>query len=58
MQILGKKVNANGDDGGKYGMGELLCISPDTLDFLVFVVVLMCLSCLGNVDRDSLNGCF
>lgn len=58
MQILGKKVNANGDDGGKYGMGELLCISPDTLDFIVFVVVLMCLSCLGNVDRDFLNGYF
>lgn len=31
VQILGKKINANGDDGGKYGMGELLCISPDTL---------------------------
>lgn len=29
VQILGKKVNANGDDGGKYGMGELLCISLD-----------------------------
>lgn len=35
VQILGKKVNANGDDGGKYGMGELLCISPDTLDSLL-----------------------
>lgn len=31
VQVLGKKINANGDDGGKYGMGELLCISPDTL---------------------------
>lgn len=30
VQILGKNINANGDDGGKYGMGELLCISPDT----------------------------
>lgn len=58
VQILGKKINANGDDGGKYGMGELLCISPDTLDFLVFVVVLMCLSCLGNVDRAFLSGYF
>lgn len=35
VQILGKKVNANGDDGGKYGMGELLCISPDTLASLL-----------------------
>lgn len=31
VQILGKKINANGDDGGQYGMGEFLCISPDTL---------------------------
>lgn len=35
VQILGKKINANGDDGGKYGMGELLCISPDTLASLL-----------------------
>ncbi|KAK5606534.1 hypothetical protein CRENBAI_019280 [Crenichthys baileyi] len=34
VQILGKKINANGDDGGKYGMGEFLCISPDTLTSL------------------------
>lgn len=32
VQILGKNINANGDDGGKYGMGELLCISPDTFE--------------------------
>lgn len=32
VQILGKNINANGDDGGKYGMGELLCISPDTYE--------------------------
>lgn len=31
VQILGKKINANGDDGGKYGMGAFLC-SSTTLD--------------------------
>lgn len=66
MQILGKKINANGDDGGKYGMGELLCISPDTLDrpffnseslwsFLpVSVGVLKCLSCWTEKNGQGL----
>jgi len=52
VQILGKKINANGDDGGKYGMGDLLCISPDTLANISYQTktaskVLLCLETLS-----------